>query len=249
MVVQLEARPQPLSLAPERTAVLVVDMQNAFASPGGMLHVSGVDVSPARVAVINAHRVCQAARAVGVPVIYVVMGYSPDLADAGGRESPNPQKELSLLLLRDRPELPGPLLVAGSWDFAIVAEMTPQPGELVIVKTRYSGFVGTDLDVELRTRGVRTLLVVGITTNVCVESTIRDAYFHEYWPVLVDDATMAAGPPGIHEATRFNVETFFGWVATTEAVVSALQHCPPRHGASDTAAAGGQDSAMIVGTC
>jgi ureidoacrylate peracid hydrolase len=57
--------------------------------------------------------------------------------------------------------------------------------------------------------------VVGITTNVCVESTTRDANFHEYWPGLVDDATMAAGPPGIQAATRFNVETVFGWVATT----------------------------------
>jgi ureidoacrylate peracid hydrolase len=223
MVVQLDAEPEALTLDPNVTAVLVVDMQNAFASPGGLLDIAGVDVSSAGAVVDNARRVAEAARTAGVPVIYLAMGYAPDLSDAGDNESPNPRKELSLVLRRDDPGLSSPLLVVGTWNFAIVDGMTPQAGEPVIVKTRYSGFCGTELDTLLRDQGIRTLLVVGITTNVCVESTIRDAFFHEYWPVLVEDATMAAGPPGVHEATIFNVRTFFGWVARTGSVVAALQ--------------------------
>jgi len=234
MVVQLDAEPESLTLDPDGTAVLVVDMQNAFASPGGMLDVAGVDVSSAGTAVDNARRVAEAARTAGVPVIYLAMGYAPDLSDAGDDESPNPQKELSLVLRRGDPELSPPLLAVGSWNFAIVEEMTPLPGEPIIVKTRYSGFHGTNLDTLLRDHGIRTLLVVGITTNVCVESTIRDAFFHEYWPVLVEDATMAAGPPGVREATIFNVRTFFGWVARTKSVVAALQECRPPRPVPDT---------------
>src|SRR5579864_8848087 len=104
--------------------------------------------------------------------------------------------------MRERPELRGKLLTYGTRDF-----------QVVIVKSRYSGFQGTTLDSYLRTRGVRNLLFVGIATNVCVESTVRDAFFLDYWPVLIEDATMPAGSAEIQRATIFNVETFFGWVA------------------------------------
>jgi len=91
------------------------------------------------------------------------------------------------------------------------------------VKSRYSGFHGTSLDSFLRSRGIRNLLFVGIASNVCVESTIRDAYFLEYWPVLIEDATMPAGSAEIQRATVFNVQTFFGWVANSEDVATALR--------------------------
>jgi ureidoacrylate peracid hydrolase len=81
----------------------------------------------------------------------------------------------------------------------------------VIVKTRYSGFARTELDAELQARGVRFLFFTGIATNVCVESTLRDAFFLDYWPILITDASMAAGPPAVQEATLFNIESYFGW--------------------------------------
>jgi ureidoacrylate peracid hydrolase len=74
----------------------------------------------------------------------------------------------------------------------------------------------------LRAREIRYLFFVGIATNVCVESTLRDAYFHEYWPILVTDAAMQAGPPSAHEATIFNVESFFGWTLTAERLIESL---------------------------
>ena len=92
----------------------------------------------------------------------------------------------------------------------------------MITKARYDGFVGTSLDAELRSRGIRTLLMAGIASNICVESTLRDAYFHEYWPVMIEDATMAAGSPEIQRATIYNVTTFFGWVSTAKEVAGAL---------------------------
>jgi ureidoacrylate peracid hydrolase len=221
--IELPARPAALSLDLDRTALIVVDMQNAFASPGGMLELAGIDVRPARDVIANTQMVCEAARRSGIPIVYLTIGYPPDLSTAGGADSPNPQKELALCLMRERPELRGRLLTFGTWDFQIVDELAPQPDDTVIVKSRYSGFHGTGLDSFLRGRGIRYLLFVGIASNVCVESTLRDAYFLEYWPVLIEDATMPAGSPDIQKATIFNVETFFGWVANSEEVVTILR--------------------------
>jgi ureidoacrylate peracid hydrolase len=221
--IELAAAPETLTLDLDRTALLVVDMQNAFASPGGMLDLAGIDVRPARDVIANARMVIDAARRSGLPVVYLTIGYPPDLSTAGGMDSPNPQKELALCLMRERPELRGKLLTFGTWDFQIVDELAPKPDDPVIVKSRYSGFHGTSLDSFLRSRGIRNLLFVGIASNVCVESTIRDAYFLEYWPVLIDDATMPAGSAEIQRATVFNVQTFFGWVANSEDVATALR--------------------------
>src|SRR5207249_10470180 len=196
-------------------------MQNAFASPGGMLDLAGIDVGPARDAVSNARLVCDEARGAGVAIIYLTIGWPADGSTAGGPDSPNPRKELALRLMSERPELRGRLLTFGTWDFQIVEELAPLAGDVVIVKSRYSGFFGTNLDSMLRSRGVRNLLMVGIASNVCVESTLRDAYFLEYWPVMVADATMAAGPAEIQRATVYNVRTFFGWVAASEDVATA----------------------------
>jgi ureidoacrylate peracid hydrolase len=220
--IHLPADPEPLDLDLDRTALLVVDMQNAFASAGGMLELAGIDVRPARDAVANARLVCEASRAAGIPVVYLTIGWPADQSTAGGPDSPNPRKELALRLMRERPELRGKLLTFGTWDFEIVETLAPQPLDTVIVKSRYSGFHGTDLDSVLRSRGVRNLLMAGIASNVCVESTIRDAYFLEYWPVMIADATMPAGAAEIQRATIYNVSTFFGWVTTAEDVATAL---------------------------
>ncbi|MFI5283915.1 MAG: cysteine hydrolase family protein [Candidatus Dormibacterales bacterium] len=221
--IELPAEPASIELDLDRTALLVVDMQNAFASPGGMLDLAGIDVRPAHDAVENTRMVCTEARAARLPVIYLTIGYPPDLSTAGGPDSPNPQKELALRLMRERPELRGKLLTFGSWDFDVVDGLTPQPGDTVIVKSRYSGFVGTNLDSMLRGMGIRNLLLTGIASNVCVESTIRDAYFREYWPVMIGDATMPAGSREIQAATLYNVRTFFGWVTSAEEVATALR--------------------------
>jgi len=223
-MVTLVTRPEPLEVALDKSAIIVVDMQNAFASKGGLLDLAGVDISGAAGVVSTIHSVLAAARSNGVPIVYLQTGYKPDLSNGGGEASPNPRKETALCLMRARPELKGKLLVEGTWDFEIVNELKPQADDLVVLKTRYSGFAGTMLNSVLRAREIRYLFFVGIATNVCVESTLRDAYFHEYWPILVTDGAMQAGPPAAHEATIFNVESFFGWTLTARSLLGSLQH-------------------------
>ena len=143
--VEIPAEPEPIVLDLDRTALVIVDMQNAFASPGGMLDLAGIDVGPARDAVSNARLVCDEARGAGVAIIYLTIGWPADGSTAGGPDSPNPRKELALRLMSERPELRGRLLTFGTWDFQIVDALAPQPGDVVIVKPRYSGFHGTDL--------------------------------------------------------------------------------------------------------
>jgi ureidoacrylate peracid hydrolase len=220
-IVRLPARPEGIALEPARTALIVVDMQNAFVNPGGLLDQAGIDISQAPPTVDAARRTIAAARALDIPVVFLVIGYPADLTTAGGPHSPNPRKELALRLMDGRPELRGRLLIWGTWDAAIADQVRPQPGDPVIAKHRYSGFAGTPLDQFLRSRDIRHLLFMGVATNVCVESTLRDAYFLEYWPILIEDATMQAGPAFCQQATIFNVEHFFGWVTTSHALAEA----------------------------
>jgi ureidoacrylate peracid hydrolase len=226
-MLNLDTRPDPLSIDPLRTAIVVVDMQNAFASKGGLLDLAAADISGAGKVVATIREVLDAARARSVPVVYLQTGYKPDLSNGGGEGSPNPRKETALCLMRARPELKGQLLVEGTWDFQIVDALAPQPGDRVVLKTRYSGFAGTQLDTLLRSNDIRYLVFVGIATNVCVESTLRDAYFHEYWPILVTDGAMQAGPPEAHAATIFNVESFFGWTLGAKQLIAALKSASP----------------------
>lgn len=218
----LHARPEPLDVELSSSAVIVVDMQNAFAAQGGMLDIAGANISGAPAVIGSVGRILNASRGAGIPVVYLQMGYKPDLSNSGGSHSPNSRKELAMHLMTCRPELRGKLLTEGTWDFAIVDELKPKEGDIVVVKTRCSGFAGTTLDSLLRTRGIRFLFFAGIATNVCVDSTLRDAYFLDYWPILIEDGTMPAGPVALQEATLFNVESFFGWTTVTEELLSIL---------------------------
>ncbi len=219
----IEAKPEPLDINLDEAAVVVVDMQNAFASKGGMLDLAGLDISGARRAIEATQRVLHAAREAGVKIIYVRMAYQTGLGDAGGPLSPNYQKELAMVQMRAKPEYYDKLLTAGSWDAEIVRELTPEPGDHVVIKTRYSGFAGTTLDAYLKSHNLRYLFFTGIATNVCVESTARDAYFNEYWPILVEDAMNHSGPDFVREATLWNFEHVFGWLTTCRNLIAALQ--------------------------
>jgi ureidoacrylate peracid hydrolase len=219
----LEARPEKLDVDFARAAIVVVDMQNAFASKGGLLDIAEQDLTAAPAVVRAIRALLDSARPAGLPIVYLQMGYKPDLSNAGGPRSPNCYKELSMRLMRSRPELMGKLVTEGAWDFEVVPELAPHPEDIVIVKTRYSGFAGTTLDSQLRMRDIQFLFFTGIATNVCVESTLRDAYFHDYWPILLPDCTMQAGPQAAQDATIFNVESFFGWTIDSRQLRGAIE--------------------------
>lgn len=221
-LVSVEAKPEPVEIDLKKTAVVVVDMQNAFASKGGMFDLVGQDISGAKSVIETNKRIITVARKAGVKVIYLKMSYAPDLSDSGGPGSPNWYKEFGLATMNKRPEYKGKFLIRGTWDEEIVDQLRPQAGDIVIEKMRYSGFRGTSLDVVLKTYNIKYLIFTGIATNVCVESTLRDAYFLDYWPIIVSDAVNNAGPPFTQQATLWNVEALLGWVTTTEDILKAI---------------------------
>lgn len=224
--VTLPARPEPLNFAAEETAVVVIDMQNAYASPGGYVDLAGFDIGGAASTIGQIGKVLATAREAGVLVVYLQNGWDADYAEAGGPGSPNWHKSNALKTMRARPELQGQLLAKGGWDYDLVDELAPQPGDIVLGKPRYSAFFNSALDSTLRARGIRNIVFVGIATNVCVESTLRDGFHLEYFGVMLEDATHHLGPPAIQEATVYNVEKFFGWVSTVADFCGAFGQMP-----------------------
>jgi len=211
MKIRFHAQPEDLELDTRSAAVVVVDMQNAFAIKNGVFDLAGIDISPAAQIIHTIRDILEASRDRGIQVVYLQMGYKQDLSNAGGPDSPNWHKELALVLMRKHPQLDEKPLLEGTRNFDIVDELNPHSGDLVVVKSRYSGFAGTNLDPLLRGLGIRHLFFTGMATNVCVESTLRDAYCLDYWPILITDATLQAGPEILQRATIENVKNHFGW--------------------------------------
>jgi len=213
-MVTLPARPEPLRVSADETAIVVIDMQNAYASEGGYVDLAGFDISGAAGTIGQIGKVLETARAAGVLVVYLQNGWDAGYVEAGGPGSPNWHKSNALKTMRERPELQGKLLAKGGWDYALVDALAPQEGDIVLAKTRYSAFFNSQLDSTLRARGIRNIVFVGIATNVCVESTLRDGFHLEYFGVMLEDATHHLGPDFIQAASVYNVEKFFGWVST-----------------------------------
>lgn len=213
-VVTLPARPEPIRVSADETAVIVIDMQNAYASKGGYVDEAGFDISGAAGTIGQIAKVLETARAAGLTVVYLQNGWDADYVEAGGPGSPNWHKSNALKTMRARPELQGKLLARGTWDFELVDALKPQAGDIVLHKTRYSAFFNSQLDSTLRARGIRNIVFVGIATNVCVESTLRDGFHLEYFGVMLEDATHHLGPDFMQAASVYNVEKFFGWVSS-----------------------------------
>ena len=146
--------------------------------------------------------------------------------------SPAYHKELALILMRDRPELEGKLLIENTWDWRIVDALTPEPGDLVIRKTRYNGFHRTILEDRLKAAGIATCCSRVSPANVCVESTARSAFFRDFWPILIEDAMNHSGPDFNRQATLWNFEHVFGWVTNAARTIEALQSAAPINPAS-----------------
>jgi ureidoacrylate peracid hydrolase len=228
-MVTIEAGPEPVALDPRRAAVLVIDMQNDFGSVGGMFERAGIDITGIREAAVATKPVLHAARAAGLPVIYVKMGHAPDLSDAGSVDSPHWIKHIRSRLGATVAAPDGSesrILVRDTWNTEILDELTPEPGDLVVAKHRYSAFFETELDELLRNLDATHLIVTGCTTSICVESTVRDAMFRDYTCIVLEDCTAepigAGNDLSCHESTLLVIETLFGWISNAHAVVAAL---------------------------
>ena len=229
-VVTIDARPGPLRFDTSRTAVVVCDMQNDFGAEGGMFQRAGIDISMIQRAVAPTKRVLIAARRAGMPIIYLKMGFRPDLSDAGATDSPNRMRHMFFGGIGNpvhAPDgTPSRTLIRDTWSSAIIPELAPAPNDVVIYKTRFSGFYRTDLEAVLTKLAVKNLIITGCTTSVCVESTIRDAMFRDFSCVLLADCS--GEPIGNdlsrtnHDASLLVVETLFGWVSSSATLLGAL---------------------------
>ena len=230
--VELDAEPDRIALDLARSAVIVVDMQNDFGSQGGIFDHAGIDISIIRRAIDPTRKVLAAARNAGIKIIYLKMGFRSDLSDLGAEDSPNRMRHLQFgvgqaSVAPDSRE--GRFLIRDTWNTDIVAELTPEPGDLVLYKHRFSGFYETELDNILQRLEIRNLIFTGCTTSICVESTIRDAMFRDYRCVLLADCT---GEPiggdlarSNHEASLLTIQALLGWVSSSERFVLAIKAC------------------------
>ena len=221
-LLRMPARPNPIEWALEESALVVVDMQNGFLKPGGYFANVGYDLTHSSQTIDRVKQAVDAARAEGLLVVFIQSGFDAKHLVVGGPTAPVWHKSEAQILMRERPELAYKLITDGTWDYEIVDELRPRPDELVVKKSRYSGFAGTNLDQVLRARRTRNLFFAGVAMNACVETTLREAYHREYFVTLLEDASHHAGPPYLRDATIWNVITFFGWVATTDAFKQAL---------------------------
>jgi ureidoacrylate peracid hydrolase len=223
-ITTIEAEPEPITIDLLKTAVIVVDMQNAFVRRGGYFDVTGHDISKTERIIGPCQRIMTAARQKGARIIYFQMGCSPDFSDRGPADSPYNLKSKGLSLIHRRPEVKDKFYIYGTWGAEIIEELKPRPEDIIVRKQKYDGFVGTNLEIILSTFGIKYLAFVGTATNLCVESTLRHAFFLDYFPVLVSDAVSHAGSIITQEATILNVKTHFGWVTTCDHFVRALEN-------------------------
>jgi biuret amidohydrolase len=218
---QLRAEPYPLDFDPSTTALLMIDMQRDFLEPGGFGAMLGNDVSLLRSTIAPCKRVLDAARIAGFLVVHTREGHRPDLADA-------PPSKRARGRLKTGIGDAGPMgrvLVRGERGHDIIPELYPVAGEPVVDKPGKGSFYETDLHLILKNRGIKTLIVCGVTTEVCVHTTVREANDRGYECVVLKDCVGSYFP----EFQRVALDMIkaqggiFGWVADSDEAVRALE--------------------------
>jgi len=190
-------------LDPGATALLIVDMLNEFCKPGGAMVLPGYEalLGPQR-------RLIAAGRQAGCPIVFLVDSHRPNVR-------------------QDREWLKRtPHCVEGSWGAAVIEDLAPQPDDIYVVKRRYSGFFNTDLDLTLKDLGVEAVVVMGVVTNICVRSTVHDAFFLGYQVVVPEDCVAATGPRE-QASSLYDIATHFGTVCSSAEVGAALLEGAP----------------------
>jgi ureidoacrylate peracid hydrolase len=189
---------------------------------------AGIDISEIQKAVGPTARVLGSARKAGIKIIYLKMAFRPDLSDAGPHDAPNWHERMNVGKTIKAPNgAESRVLIRDTWNTDILKELTPEPGDVVIYKNRFSGFYRTELDAILKRMGIRNLVVTGCTTSVCVDSTIRDAMFRDYPCVLLADCTAEPIGHGLprsnYDASLLVVRTLLGWTSSSDEFIKALE--------------------------
>lgn len=195
-------------VSPRHAALVIIDMQNDFIASDGLIAKEGLDVSEAQKLAARLPTLIATARQAGVFVVFVRNVYSTErnlyLSDAWLEQAARKRRGGYTTL---------PVCAPGSTGGDFYGEVRPQPGDPVVTKHRFAAFYNTDLDTILRANGIRTVVLTGVVTNVCVETTAREAFIRDYYVVLVDDGT-AAYRREDHEMTLKNIDRFFGQVTS-----------------------------------
>ncbi|WP_157216332.1 cysteine hydrolase family protein [Flavisphingomonas formosensis] len=205
----LDAQAIAPMIVPEKTALIVVDIQTDFASPAGLLGRHGVDMSVAEPALDNIDRLIAAARKAGAEVAFMRVVTSPE-TDSN-----------ALKTLYERRGMPGGQGICRTDDGgADYYRVKPEPGDIEIEKLMFDSFHGTDLDEQLRGRGIETLVITGISTDCCVDSTARAAFHRDYHVFVVSDACAAFGDD-LHYGALNALQKNVAFLVTSDAVIGA----------------------------
>jgi ureidoacrylate peracid hydrolase len=201
---------------PRYAALIVVDVQNDFVSPEGSAGKRGEDVGAAMAMIPNLTGLIDQARRVGLTIIYIRTTHS-DWTDTASWVYRTSQKS-GLSTCRE-----------GSWGAEFYDGIAPLPTERVVIKHRYSAFINTDLNTVLKARGIQSVLVCGVATNVCVETTARDGYMYDYYVTMIDDCS-AAYDAKLHMSTLENIRRHFGLVASSNQIIETWSGLPVKQG-------------------
>jgi nicotinamidase-related amidase len=215
------AEPYAFTFDPATTALVIIDMQRDFLEPGGFGSMLGNDVSLLARTVAPLQSVLGAARAAGMLVIHTREGHRPDLADAPPAKLARGGLACGIGDLGPR----GRVLVRGEDGHDIVPELAPQPGEPVLDKPGKGAFYATDLELMLRNAGVKSLIVTGVTTEVCVHTTVREANDRGFECLVLSDC-VGSYFPEFHEVGLRMIAAqggIFGWVAPSAELLAALE--------------------------
>lgn len=219
-VISIQAEPQAISVDPARTAVVIIDMQRDFLQPGGFGETLGNDVSLLAAAIDPCRALLSAARRQGMLVIHTREGHRPDMSDA-------PKAKVERGAPSARIGDPGPMgriLIRGEPGHDLIPELYPEPGEPVIDKPGKGAFFATDLQSILFNRAIENLIICGVTTEVCVHTTVREANDRGYRCIVPADCC-ASYFPEFHEVGLRMIKAqggIFGWVSDSSRILAAL---------------------------
>ena len=222
MTVNIAAQPYDFTMTPGKTAFVIIDMQRDFLEPGGFGEALGNDVSQLRGAIAPIGGVLAACRAAGVLVIHTREGHRPDLSDLNSAKH---RRGRGTVRIGDTGPM-GRILVRGADGHDIIPELAPIEGEPVIDKPGKGAFYATDLEAILRGRGITQLILAGVTTEVCVHTTLREANDRGFECLVLSDGT-ASYFPEFHRAALAMAcaqDGIFGWVAPSEPVIAAISN-------------------------